>query len=163
MATKGGRSPVSLSFSDLTIAERTLLFVSMTFSISKGNNFLQNTWISPCSLLLTTNVPSFVTGGTNIETKLAITPKSFLFNLLMDRTCNWMLPLCPTGSRNPSSSVSYSLPHFLKSGKGHWAVKILQHATPTVTWYSILKINSKDPWHSQLLPSVRQWSCNCLF
>ena len=43
---------------------------------------------------------------------------------------------------------------------GHWAVRVLKRATPTVAFSTM--IISEDPWHSHL-PSVWQWSYHYLF
>ena len=47
---------------------------------------------------------------------------------------------------------------------GHWAVRVLYRATPTVTQgHPFIMVISEDPWHSHLLLSFWQWSCHYLF
>ena len=47
---------------------------------------------------------------------------------------------------------------------GHWAVRVLKRATPTVnTGLPFIMVISEDTWHSHLLPSVWQLSFQYLF
>ena len=44
-----------------------------------------------------------------------------------------------------------------------WAVRVLQHASHTMTRVIRSIFIFEDPWHLHLLPSAWHWSCRCLF
>ena len=46
---------------------------------------------------------------------------------------------------------------------GHWAVRVLACPTYCYTGHPFIMVISEDPWHSLLMPSVKQWSCHYLF